>query len=160
MNDNYLNILLLILCLVVGFTNICVGKDHKTSLMVKKIVFTSDKDGGERIEILCNQSCVPELLSLEEGIPRVVVDMKGVFLIQNNARNFDTGGKLVKRVRSYLDKKTKTLRIVLDMDPNKYYIVHAIQDHSGNKYILTIHEKPGGSKVSSGSSRLHKKHIN
>ncbi|HUT42976.1 MAG TPA: hypothetical protein VMW95_01465, partial [Desulfobacterales bacterium] len=87
----------------------------------------------------CNQSCAPELFSLEGENPRVVMDMKGVFLIQTKARNISTGGKFVKKVRSYLDKHTNILRIVLDMEPSKYYIVRPIQDPSGN-YMLTINE--------------------
>jgi tetratricopeptide (TPR) repeat protein len=86
------------------------------------------------------------------------MDMKGVSLIQTKARNVNTGGKLVKRVRSYLDKQTKTLRIVLDMEPSKYCVVRPMQDPSGNTYMLTIYEatslseqKPKGSRDTKGS---------
>jgi hypothetical protein len=42
-------------------------------------------------------------------------------------------------VRSYLDKQTTILRIVLDMQPSKYYIVRPMPDPSGN-YMLAITE--------------------
>jgi hypothetical protein len=142
MNSKHLILLLLVLCITVVFSSICFGKDNKTSLRIKKIVFTSDKDGGERLTLLCNQSCVGELSALEESKPRVVMDMKGVVKIQAKARNLNTKGKLVKKVRSYLNKRTKILRVVLDMDPSKYYIVRPMQDPSGNRFMLVIHEKP------------------
>ena len=136
---------ILVLCLVLSFASPCAGEDTKTALTVKSIAFNRSKDGIEKIALFCNQSCVPKLFSLEGENPRVVMDMKGVFLIQTKARNIGTGGKLVKRVRSYLDKDTKILRIVLDMEPSKYYIVRPIQDPSGN-YRLTINEDTGSSR--------------
>jgi tetratricopeptide (TPR) repeat protein len=157
MNGKRFILPLLVLCFVVSFSGICAGEDPK-ALTVKKIAFTRDKAGKERIALFCNQACVAELSSVEGENPRVVMDMKGVFLIQPKARNVNTGGKLVKRVRSYLDKQTKTLRVVLDMEPSKYCIVRPMQDPSGNTYMLTIYEaaslseqKPRGSKDTEGS---------
>jgi hypothetical protein len=143
MNSKPFILLLLILCFAVSFAAPCAGEDPKTALTVKKIAFTRDKGDMERIALFCNQSCVPEIFSLEEGNPRVVMDLKGVSLIQTKARNINTGGKLVKRVRSYLDKQTKTLRVVLDMEPSKYYIVCPMQGPSGNTYMLTIKDDTG-----------------
>jgi len=130
---------ILVLCFIGSFASPCTGEDTKTDLTVKNIAFNRSEDGIERIALFCNQSCIPELFSLEGRNPRLVMDMKGVFLIQTKAGNISTGGKLIKRVRSYLDKHTKILRIVLDMEPSKYYIVRPIQDPSGN-YMLTIKE--------------------
>jgi tetratricopeptide (TPR) repeat protein len=153
MNSKPFILFLLVLCFAVSFSGLCTGEDQKTSLTVKKIAFTRDKHGRERIELFCNQSCVPELFSLEDEKLRVVMDMKGVSLIQTKVRNVKTKGKLVKRVRSYLDKQTKILRVVLDMAPSKYYIVRSMPGQSGNAYVLTIYEvsslstrKPGGNK--------------
>ena len=98
---------ILVLCFTVSFSGLCTGEDLKTPLMVKKISFTRDKGGIEKITLFCNQSCVPELFSIEEENPRVVMDMKGVLQIQTKSRNVNTGGKLVKQVRSYLTSKRK-----------------------------------------------------
>ena len=147
MNGKRFFIPLLALCLVIAFSGLCSGKDQKSLLTVKNITFTSDQTGGEWITLFCNQSCTPDLFTLEEGNPRVFMDMKGVSLIQTKARNFNTGGRLVKRIRSYLNEQTKILRVVLDMEPSKNYIVCPIQDPFNNSYILRIDEKeqkPGG----------------
>ena len=166
MNSNPFILLLLVLCFTVSFSGLCSGEDQKTALTVKKIAFTSDKGGGEWISLFCNQSCTPELSSLEGENPRVVMDMKGVFLIQTKARNVNTGGKLVKKVRSYLDEQTNILRVVLDMEPSKSYIVRPRQDPPENAYVLTIYEdislseqKPGGSKEAKGSPLPQEKRI-
>jgi len=158
MNSKAFILLLLVLCFTVSFSGLCAGEDQKTDLTVKKIAFTRDKGGRERITLFCNRSCVPELSSVEGENPRVIMDMKGVFLIQTKARNINAGGKMVKRVRSYFDKQTKILRVVLDMEPSKYYIVRPMQDPSGNTYMLTIYEaislleqKTEGSKDTEGS---------
>jgi tetratricopeptide (TPR) repeat protein len=166
MNGKLLTLPLLVLYFTMSFSGPCSGEDQKTPLMVKKITFTSDKIAGEWISIFCNQSCTPELSSLEGENPRVVMDMKGVFLTQTKARNVDTGGKLVKRVRSYLDKQTNILRVVLDLEPSKSYIVRPRHDPPENAYVLMIHEdtslseqKPGGSGDGKGSPLSQEKRI-
>jgi hypothetical protein len=137
MNGKRFIIPILALCLVASFSGLCFGKDQKSSLTVKRIVFTPDKTDGEMISLFCNQSCTPELSSLEGKNPRVVMNMKGVTLMLTKTRNVNTGGKLVKRIRSNLDNKTKILRIVLDLESSKSYIVRPAQDTSGN-YMLMI----------------------
>ena len=166
MNSKPFILLFLVPCFAVSFSSLCAGEDPKNALTVKKIAFSREKGGGEKVALFCNRSCTPELFSLDEENPRVVMDMKGVFLIQTKARNVNTGGMLVKSVRSYLDKQTRILRVVLDMEPSKYYTVRPMQDPSGNTYTLTIHEAsslseqtPGGSKDANGSPLSQEKRI-
>jgi tetratricopeptide (TPR) repeat protein len=74
--------------------------------------------------------------------------MQRVSLIQSKGRNINTGGKLVKSIRSYLNEQTKILRVVLDLEPSKNYIVCPIEDSFNHTYMLRIEEseqKPGGS---------------
>jgi hypothetical protein len=139
MNGKRFTIPLLVLCFTMSFSGLCSGEGTKNTLIVKNIAFHRSKGGIERVALFCNQSCVPELFSLDGRNPRLIMDMKGVLKIQIKARNVSTGGELVKRVRSYLDKQTTILRIVLDMEPSKYYIVRPMHDPSGN-YMLTIKE--------------------
>jgi tetratricopeptide (TPR) repeat protein len=79
------------------------------------------------------------------------MNMEGISQIQTTARNVNTRGKLVKRIRSNLDRKTSILRVVLDLEPSKSYIVRPMQDPSGN-YMLTI-------KEDKDSPRSKEKHI-
>ncbi len=138
MNGKHFILHFLVLCFIVGLPGLCIGEDAKAGLIVKNIAFNRVKGGIERITLSCNQSCAPELFSIEEENPRVVMDMKGVLQIQTKSRSVETGGKYVKRVRNYLDNETKILRIVLDMEPSKYFIVRPLQHPSSNTYSLTI----------------------
>ena len=166
MNSKLFILPLIVLYFAVSFSGICSGEDKKTTLTVKKIAFTRDKSGGESISLFCNQSCTPELSFLEGENPRVVMDMKGVSLIQTKTRNVNTRGKLVKSVRSYLDGQTNILRVVLDLQPSKSYIVRPMQNPPENAYVLTIYEdlslseeKPGGIGDDKGSPLTQEKQI-
>ena len=151
MNGKSFLSLLFALCLVVVFSGLCTGEEPK-ALMVKKIAFARDKDGKERISLTCNQACAPELSSMEGEKPRVIMDIKEVSLIQTKTRKINTHGKWVKQVRSYWDKRTKILRIVLDLESSKHFIVHPMQDPSGNTYMLTIYESASSAgKVAKGN---------
>jgi hypothetical protein len=161
MNDKRCIIPIFVLCIILNFSHLCASEYPKDRLVVKQITLTRDKIGGEWISIFCNQSCTPELFSLEEN-PRIVMDMKRVFLIQTKSRNINTGGRLVKRIRSYLDKRTNVLRIVLDMEPSKSFIVHPMEDPFNKMYVLKIEEseqKPEGTRDPKRSLLAQKKRI-
>ena len=155
-------LVLFVLCFIVSFSVPGAGADKKSALTVKKIAFTGDENGGEWITLFCNQSCVPELFSIEGENPRVVMDMQGVSLIQSKARNINTGGKLVKSIRSYLNEKTKILRVVLDLEPSKHYMVCPIQDPFNHTYMIRIEEseqKPGESPEDKNATLSQDKRI-
>jgi hypothetical protein len=165
MNGKFAVSLLLVSCLAAGSSGLCAGQAPKT-LTVQKMTFSRDKAGKETIALSCNQACVPELSSIEGANPRVVMDMKGVSLARPKVLNIKTAGKLVKDVRSYLDKPMRSLRIVLDMEPSKHYTVRPVQERSGKTYRLTIEEdtslseqKPVESRESGGSPLVREKHI-
>jgi tetratricopeptide (TPR) repeat protein len=155
-------LVLFVLCFIVSFSVPGAGADKKSALTVKKIAFTGDENGGEWITLFCNQSCVPELFSIEGENPRVVMDMQGVSLIQSKARNINTGGKLVKNIRSYLNEKTKILRVVLDLEPSKHYMVCPMQDPFNHTYMIRIEEseqKPGESPEDKNATLSQDKRI-
>jgi tetratricopeptide (TPR) repeat protein len=166
MNGKRFIILLLVPCFLLSISCLCYSDDSKNTLTVKKIVFTSDKIGGEWISVFCDQSCTAELSSLEGENPRVVMDMKGVSLIQTKTRTVNTRGNLVKRIRNYLDKPTNRLRVVLDLESSKSYIVRPRHDPPDNVYVLMIYEdtflseqKPGRTGDDKGSLLSQEKRI-
>ncbi len=142
--------LLLVLWVVVGAPGYCVGDDRKDDLIVNHVAFNRAKGGGERITLSCNRSCAPELFIIEEEMPRVVMDMKGVLRVRTGPRSVDTGGKWVKRVRSYLDNETRILRVVLDLEPTARFVVRPVQDPSGTAYSLTIKQDDAEDGTASG----------
>jgi tetratricopeptide (TPR) repeat protein len=141
MNTKHLFLTCLAVCLVLSSCGLCMAQDQTTALTVKEIAFKVDHSGKETVAIMCNQVCIPDLFSLKGKKPRIVMDLKGVSSIEPKYRKIDTSGKFVKAIRSYLDNNSKQLRVVLDMYPSKYYIVHATQDQPLNAFSVEISEK-------------------
>lgn len=128
-------------CLVLSSYGLCMAQDQTATLTVKEIVFKADKGGKEKVAVLCNQACVPALSRLEGKKTRIIMDFAGVSFMEPKYRNVPVSGKYVKKIRSYLDNDSKKLRVVLDMAPSKYFIVHATQDQTVNAFSLEIAEK-------------------
>ena len=72
------------------------------------------------------------------------MDFVGVSHIEPKYRNVPVSGKYVKKIRSYLDPTSKNLRVVLDMEPSRFYIIQPAQDQKANAYALIISEKRRG----------------
>lgn len=160
MNSKPFISLLLVLCFTMSFSGLCAGEEQKTVLTVEGIGFHRDKDDRERIVLECNQSCVPELSTLEGENLQMIMEVGGVSLSRTTAHNVKIRGKMINRLRSNFDSKTKIFRVAIEMNALKYYIVHPMQDPSGNKYILIISErKPEGSENAKGSSLSQEKRI-
>jgi tetratricopeptide (TPR) repeat protein len=117
------------------------AQNQTQSLTVKEIDFKAFKDGREKVAVLCMQACVPALSAMEGKKPRIVMDFTGVSFINPKYRKVPVAGKHLKRIRSYLDNDSKTLRVSLDMDPSKHYVVRPKQDPKNNTYSLYISEK-------------------
>jgi tetratricopeptide (TPR) repeat protein len=129
-------------CLVLSSYGPCMAQDQTTTLTVKEIVFfKADKGGKEKVAVVCSQACVPALSRLEGKKAMIIMDFADVSFMEPKYRNISVSGKYVKKIRSYLDKDSKKLRVVLDMVPSKYFIVHAIQDQTVNAFSLSIAEK-------------------
>jgi hypothetical protein len=137
MNGRLMVAFILVPSFLAGLAMPCLGEDAKTELTVNKVLFSRMRGDIEKVALFCSQTCVPRLSSVEGGNPRVVMDIDGVSPVRPKTLNVNVGGRYVKKVRSYFDKETQVLRIVLDMDPAKYYLVSPKQDSSGN-YMVVI----------------------
>jgi tetratricopeptide (TPR) repeat protein len=141
MNTKHWFLTCFVVCLVLSSYGLCMAQDQTTTLTVKEIAFKADKGGKEKVAILCNQACIPTLSGLEGKNARIIMDFAGVSFMEPKYRNIPVSGKYVKKIRSYLDRDSKKLRVVLDMAPSKHFIVHAIQDQTVNAFSLSIAEK-------------------
>lgn len=142
--------------LVLSSCGLCMAQDQTTALTVKEITFKLDQGGKEEVTILCNQACIPTLSGLEGKNARIIMDFAGISFTEPKYRNVPVSGKYVKKIRSYLDKDSKKLRVVLDMAPSKHFIVHALQDQTVNAFSLSIAEKllAKGKQASTSGSRI------
>lgn len=141
MNTKHWYLTCFVVCLVLSSYGLCMAQDQTAALTVKEIVFRADKGGKEKVAVLCNQACIPILSGLEGKKPRIIMDFAGVSFMESRYRNVPVSGKHVKKIRSYLNKDSKKLRVVLDMAPSKYFIVRATQDQTTEGFSLSIAEK-------------------
>lgn len=113
-------------------------------VVVKSIRFDLGKDGTEKIFIRFSRQYVPEIIALEGAKPRIALDIKPIAGWEGS-KTIPTHGELVRQIRTHLHSKAETLRIVLDLDPDRNYHVNPTYYRSENIYFLEIGD--AGAKI-------------
>jgi len=94
----------------------------------------------ERVCIQLSESVAPRIRALEGDKPRVFMDI-------DNVQNWDlptrieVGGRMILRVRSHWDRRSKRSRIVLDLEPSGDYLIEQTFITSGNIFCLDTFQK-------------------
>lgn len=151
--------LLTILFAVYFLLNVCGtsrAQDQKPEIVVNKLALTLIDPGREQFTVTCSPGCHPVLSALEGDHPRIVLDLNGVASIEKQDRQARSSGRLVKKIRSHLDQATGKLRIVLDMDAAKRYLVSPIRKQDAATYILLVSKQSSGKKDAAGKVRMAK----
>ena len=78
---------------------------------------------------------LPEVQALEGEKPRVFFDVPHIEAWDGPER-MQFEGEMILRVRTYLDRNEKNLRVVLDLEPSKDYVVNQTYDEYGNIFCL------------------------
>jgi len=107
------------------------------ALMVKRIDFKIEEDGGEKVFIAMNRFAVPEVMALEGKTPRIAIDIKNIASWDGKTA-VEVNGKMIKQIRTHLHKDSNKLRIVLDLDPNADYSVNPTYYKSDNIYCIEV----------------------
>jgi hypothetical protein len=107
---------------------------------VKNIVFEDAGDGRELLLIEFDRPYLPVLSSGEGEIPRILIELRNAHPIPPQWAAVDTGGRLIRRIRSRTDQKARSARIVLEMDPTRNYSVHPVYYEQNHAYVLEISE--------------------
>jgi len=141
MSTRYCFSIIFAVLFVLGSQGLGMAQDPAAKLTVKEIRFKADKSGNERVSVLCTQACVPAVSGLEGKKPRIVMDFASVSFIEPKYRNIPVSGRHVKKIRSYWDKNSNKLRVVLDMTPSRHFIVRSAQDQIANSFFLDISVK-------------------
>lgn len=98
--------------------------------------------GHERVFIAFNGKILPELSSIQNELPRVVADFQNVAAVRPGLKHIEVGGSFIKRVRSSYNAATRVLRIVLDLDMAKNYLVNQVFSEKENMYVFDVAEDP------------------
>lgn len=116
------------------------GDDQTGKVSVVSIDFRVEEDGTEKVFIGLNRYYVPRTFALKGDKPRIVVDIKNVSTWKGRHK-IPVNGKLIKQIRTYLHRRTKTLRLVLDLNRLKDYTVSPAFYPTENIYCIVVRRK-------------------
>ena len=132
---------------VAGTNLLPVGDPSASTVVVKNITFKREASGREKVLIEFNRFNAPRIFGIAGANPRVVIDVANVSSAGRGLTRIRAGGKLVRQIRTALDRTTSAMRIVIDVEPNLGYDVDQTYYKAENIYAVEISEamkKPAG----------------
>ena len=147
-----LRLRIFVLTLIISFTFALKGtikaaaekpaQENKAApLIIKDITFKLEKGGEEIVLIYANHYFEPKIFALDGGKPRLVIDIKNVINYKKGSSKIAVNGKLIRQIRTYLNPKSKILRVVLDHYTSMNYIVKQVFFEVDNIYILRVEKQ-------------------
>lgn len=103
----------------------------------RKLEYRMDDGGGERVYIRMDRFFIPIVFNLEGKKPRVVIDIFDISQWDEPSR-LPANGPLIRQIRTYLHRKQKKLRIVLDLNPSENYYISQRYFKGKNIYCIEI----------------------
>ena len=116
--------------------NQAAGALSQHTILVKSIKFEPQKK-LEKLFIASNKYFVPKMSTVGGGHPKIVIDIKPVLSWSGPYKTL-TNGKLIRQIRTALHPGSRTLRIVLDLNPAENYHINQIYYEKKNIYCLEI----------------------
>jgi len=107
---------------------------------VREISFKIAEEERELLFIKFDRFYTPELSGIQGKYPMIIITIHDASPFGDRYALIETGGKLIKRVRSTRDPKIPMAQIVLDMEPTKNFFVKPIFYEQDNTYCLEIVE--------------------
>jgi hypothetical protein len=120
--------------------NLGTDVQRNDDLIVRNITFKFEPNGEERVYFNLNRRALPALSSIEGQKPRVIADFKNVAAIEKGLTTIKVNGKMIRRIRTWLNKSTRDLRVVLDLEPGVDYRVNEVFIEAEMIYVLGVQE--------------------
>ena len=111
-------------------------------LEIKNIKFKLKENGNEAVYIYSNRDFTPSVFALNDG--RLVIDIKDLPAYKKGPSKIVVNGRFIRQIRIQFHDKSKTLRVVLDHNPSKNYIVNQIFFEIEKVYVIEVEEQQGG----------------
>ena len=127
---------LCIICVVWGFCDVGVIRLRIKRKLASAIFLTIKIKSVAKI----NAFIEPIIFPLAGDRPRIVIDIKNTVSVGKDFSNLHVGGKLIKGIRSHLNRDSHILRIVLDLAPSKNYDTDQLFYEKDNVYSLEVKE--------------------
>jgi hypothetical protein len=110
----------------------------ESGLVISEIIFKVKSPGKETVWIQGNQFFAPTAFAIEEDKPRFVIDIKDTAPVKRELSRVATDGQLIERVRTFYHKENRTLRVVLDLQPDKKYRISQFFYQAQNIYAVEV----------------------
>jgi hypothetical protein len=122
------------------------ASQEEPPLMLKNIAFQFEPAGHEKVFIDFNRDVIPKIFSIEGNDPRIVIDIKNVLSVRQGLTRIKVQGKLIRQIRTALDRPSHRLRIVVDLAPTRSYEVEPAYYKAEKMYVLDISETAANHK--------------
>jgi hypothetical protein len=110
----------------------------ESGLVISEITFKLKSPGKETVWIQGNQFFAPTAFAIEEDKPRFVIDIKDTGPVKRELARIATDGQFIERVRTFYHKENRTLRVVLDLQPDKKYRIGQFFYQAENIYAVEV----------------------
>ncbi|MHB8770766.1 MAG: outer membrane protein assembly factor BamD [Syntrophales bacterium] len=117
------------------------GEPLPSPVEIRNITF---RTGGEGKELLCvefDRFPAPAISGVEGGEPKILLEIGNAAPLKKEWALIDAGGSYVRRILARRDAATRTVLIVLDMEPAKSYFVNPAFFARDSTYCLEIAEE-------------------
>jgi len=110
----------------------------ESDLVISEITFKLKSPGKETVWIQGNRFFAPSAFAIEQDKPRFVIDIKDTGPVKRELSRIATDGQFIERVRTFYHKENRTLRVVLDLQPDKKYRISQFFYQAQNIYAVEV----------------------
>jgi hypothetical protein len=113
-------------------------KATEAGLVISEITFKLKSPGKETVLIQGSGPFTPSAFAIEEDKPRFVIDIKDAAPVKRELSRIAADGQLIERIRTSYHRETRTLRVVLDLQPSKHYRISQFFYQAQNLYAVEV----------------------
>lgn len=109
-----------------------------TNMAIHAIAFEKTADKADKVSFKIDNFNPPAIFGIEEGTPRIVCDFTNAVLTDKIPAVIPTKGEFVKEIRVEKDSHSSTIRMVLELAPNRHYDLQQIYYKEDQLYVLLV----------------------
>jgi hypothetical protein len=110
---------------------------------IESISFKKNPGKEEKLLFTVNNFQPPIIIGIEEGIPRIICDFPNTAVAEKIPELIETQGQFIQQVRVEKNASQSSIRLILELIPNRHYDLEQIFYKEENLYVLLV--KPSGS---------------
>lgn len=110
-------------------------------VVIEDIQVQVEKGVREKVLIHSKAPFSAKPFVMEGEKPRLVIDIPNTLSLRKSFRSLEVGGEFIKDIRAHHQKEKGTLRVVLDLYPNKNYRVNQSYFEAQNTYVIEVEKE-------------------